>query len=247
MREQLELVEVYLRERFGEREDNYTKRLHSRISESVKHFAERGISAPSEADFEALRAWVSMKDGKPKGKPISAKTVSDWVSETVNFYNWLIHRRQINMFEEREGLQNEPETPAVSENTSTGEGGDTAILEDEPVEQEHAPITGTDVQDEPVDVEVQDEPDTLSLPVEAVQEGQPRRGRKPKAENADRVQITAYLDRNTYEGVRDIAAFSGDTISDIIARLAVFFVEENASELERVRQTIKGARFKYGR
>lgn len=241
MREQLELVEVYLRERFGKREDNYTKRLHSRISESVKHFAERGISAPSEADFEALRAWVSMKDGKPKGKPISAKTVSDWVSETVNFYNWLIHRRQINMFEdeEREGLQNEPETPAVSENTSTSEGGDTAILEDEAVEQEHTPITGTDVQDEPVDVEVQDEPDTLSLPVEAEPQEQPRRGRKPKPENADRVQITVYVRGSVYEGLKTLAQVKSLNISDIAAKAIDRVVEQNSQTIAIAQQALR--------
>lgn len=79
------------------------------------------------------------------------------------------------------------------------------------------------------------------------EDSKPRRGRKPKPENADRVQVSVYLDRDTYEGVKDIAAFSGQNISDIMARLAVFFVEDNASELERLRQTIRGANFRYAR
>ena len=83
---------------------------------------------------------------------------------------------------------------------------------------------------------------------EGTDEGnKPRRGRKPKPENADRVQVSVYLDRDTYEGVKDIAAFSGQNISDIMARLAAFFVEDNAGELERLRQTIKGANFRYAR
>lgn len=238
MQEQLELVEVYLRERFGEREDNYTKRLHSRISESVKHFAERGISAPSEADFEALRAWVSMKDGKPKGKPISAKTVSDWVSETVNFYNWLIHRRQINMFEdeEREGLQNEPETPAVSENTSTGEEEDTAILEDEPVEQEHAPITGTDVQDEP---------DTHSLPVDAEPQAQAetpkpknKGGRKVLDPNGEKrsEKVMLYLTPSLMDDLRDLANLYGKSIADYFISLAVRDAQAKQAKLALFRE-----------
>ena len=79
------------------------------------------------------------------------------------------------------------------------------------------------------------------------EDNKPRRGRKPKPENADRVQVSVYLDRDTYEGVKDIAAFSGQNISDIMARLAVIFVEDNASELERLRQTIRGANFRYAR
>ena len=79
------------------------------------------------------------------------------------------------------------------------------------------------------------------------EDNKPRRGRKPKPETADRVQVSVYLDRDTYEGVKDIAAFSGQNISDIMARLAVIFVEDNASELERLRQTIRGANFRYAR
>ena len=238
MQEQLELVEVYLRERFGEREDNYTKRLHSRISESVKHFAERGISAPSEADFEALRAWVSMKDGKPKGKPISAKTVSDWVSETVNFYNWLIHRRQINMFEdeEREGLQNEPETPAVSENTSTGEEEDTAILEHEPVEQEHTPITGT---------EGQDEPDTHSLPVDAEPQAQAetpkpknKGGRKVLDPNGEKrsEKVMLYLTPSLMDDLRDLAYMNRKSIADYVISLIERNNEQKQAKLALFRE-----------
>ena len=70
-------------------------------------------------------------------------------------------------------------------------------------------------------------------------------GRRHKQGNADRVQVSVYLDRNTYEIVKDIAAFSGDTLSDIIARLAEGFAQKNAGELERLRQTIRGTKFNY--
>ena len=145
--------------------------------------------------------------------------------------------------QERAGLQNEPETPAVSENTSTGEGGDTAILEDEPVEQEHAPITGTDVQDEPVDVEVQDEPDTLSLPVEAVQEGQPRRGRKPKPEKTDRVQLGTYVRGEIAEKLKKISEYTGLDVSSIIAGLISEFVERNEEAIKAREEAMRALKF----
>ena len=73
----------------------------------------------------------------------------------------------------------------------------------------------------------------------AVPEGgqaKPKRGRKPKPENADRVQVSVYLPRSTYEGIRDLAANSGQGISDILARLAFFFTENNAETLARIRE-----------
>ena len=144
--------------------------------------------------------------------------------------------------QEREGLQNEPETPAVSENTSTGEGGDTAILEDEPVEQEHAPITGTDVQDEPVDVEVQDEPDTLSPTVEAEQQ-QTRRGRKPKPEKTDRVQLGTYVRGEIAEKLKKISEYTGLDVSSIIAGLISEFVERNEEAIKAREEAMRALKF----
>lgn len=197
------------------------------------------ISKPTEGDIERLKAELLAR-GKAK------QTVANWLSTFRKFLNWRQTQEgeaeQMSLgFDEQEraGQQNEPETPAVSENTSTGEGKDTGILEHEPVEQEHTPITGTEGQDEPVDVEVQDEPDTRTLSVEAVQEGQPRRGRKPKAENADRVQITVYVRGSVYEGLKTLAQVKSLNISDIAAKAIDRVVEQNSQTIAIAQQALR--------
>lgn len=92
-----------------------------------------------------------------------------------------------------------------------------------------APMTET--SSEVVTVEAHDE---ASIPEEVP--AKPKRGRKPKPENTDRVQISVYLPRDTYEGIRDLAANSGQGISDIIARLVFFFTENNAETIARIRE-----------
>ena len=52
----------------------------------------------------------------------------------------------------------------------------------------------------------------------------------------DTVQVSVYLPRSTYEGIRDLAANSGQGISDILARLAFCFTENNAETLARIRE-----------
>lgn len=78
--------------------------------------------------------------------------------------------------------------------------------------------------------------------VEELQETEtttPRRGRKPNPEKANRVQVSIYLDKDTYEAVKDIATFSNQTISDIFYSYAVAFVERNREALEEGRQTLR--------
>ena len=128
--------------------------------------------------------------------------------------------------QERAGLQNEPETPAVSENTSTGEEKDTGILEHEPV-----------------DVDVQDEPDTLSPTVEAVQEGQPRRGRKPKPEKTDRVQLGTYVRGEIAEKLKKISEYTGLDVSSIIAGLISEFVERNEEAIKAREEAMRALKF----
>ena len=61
------------------------------------------------------------------------------------------------------------------------------------------------------------------------------RGRKPKPENADRVQVSVYLPRSTYEGVKDLAIGTRRTMSDVLSDLASEFVEQNADKLSVIR------------
>ena len=67
----------------------------------------------------------------------------------------------------------------------------------------------------------------------------PKRGRKPKAENVDRVQVSVYLPRSSYEAVKDLASFSKQNISDLLARLAFKFIEKNSQTLDEGRRKIQ--------
>ena len=84
-------------------------------------------------------------------------------------------------------------------------------------------------QPEPVEVE----------PVQGV-----RRGRKP--DRQVRVQVSAYLDKETYEGIKIASSSTGLTVSDILAKAAFFFVRDNAEEIESYRQFTKGQHWKFG-
>ena len=66
-------------------------------------------------------------------------------------------------------------------------------------------------------------------------DGMVKRGRKPKPENADRVQVSVYLPRSTYEGVKDLARWTQRTMSDVLSDLASEFVEQNADKLSVIR------------
>ena len=223
------------------KDTKYIHKVRNRITQSVNYFAERGITTPSEADFEALRAWLSMREGKQQGKPISAKTVSEWLSTTRDFYDFVKEAQQLSLFDdeqeglqEREGLQNEPETPAVNDDTSTVQDEATAILEQphkEPVnhecevqcdelqcgspvnEEEHAPIT----EDE--------QPKT-----------QPRRGRRPKNEQERRsVKLSIYLTPKLYEGLKFLASAKGEDISDVVFTQLEDFVLRNSENVNNIR------------
>ena len=107
---QNESVERYLSEQYPEKYQStdpddkaYISRLRNRINESIGYFESKGITSPREDNYLELNAWVSLKEGKPKGKPISKKTVADWVSCTRSYYNWKKGEKQMSLiFEETE-------------------------------------------------------------------------------------------------------------------------------------------------
>ena len=228
----LELVDEYLRVRFGERKVSYAKRVRRYITRSIEHFNGAGILTPSERDFQDLEAWASTQIK-------SVASVREWVREATNFYEWILTRRQITMFEdeqvqEREGLQNEPETPAVNDDTSTVQEEATAILEQPQIapvnhecavqcdelqcgspvnEKEHTPIT----EDE--------QPQT-----------QPRRGRRPKNEQERRsVKLSIYLTPKLYEGLKFLASAKGEDISDVVFTQLEDFVVRNSENVKNIR------------
>ena len=189
------------------------------------------ISKPTEGDIEKLKAELLVRGKKPQ-------TVANWLTMFRKFLDWNcpswrqpqegeIEQMSLGFEDEQEraGLQNEPETPAVSENTSTGEGKDTGILEHEPV-----------------DVDVQDEPDTLSPTVEAEQQ-QTRRGRKPKPEKTDRVQLGTYVRGEIAEKLKKISEYTGLDVSSIIAGLISEFVERNEEAIKAREEAMRALKF----
>ena len=216
------------------KDTKYIHKVRNRITQSVNYFAERGITWPSEADFEALRAWLSMREGKQQGKPISAKTVSEWLSTTRDFYDFVKEAQQLSLFDdeqeglqEREGLQNEPETPAVNDDTSTVQEEATAILEQPQIEP---------VNHEPVNVET--EAQALHAPITEDEQPktQPRRGRRPKNEQERRsVKLSIYLTPKLYEGLKFLASAKGEDISDVVFTQLEDFVLRNSENVKNIR------------
>ena len=71
-----------------------------------------------------------------------------------------------------------------------------------------------------------------------------KRGRKPNPENADRVQVSIYLQRELYENIKDYAAFNNSNISDITAGLIREFVSGNLSKINEVRNFLQKLNFR---
>ena len=194
------------------------------------------ISKPTEGDIERLKAEL-LAMGKAK------QTVANWLSTFRKFLNWRQTQEgeaeQMSLgFDEQEraGQQNEPETLAVIENTSTGEEEDTAILEHEPVEQEHTPITGT---------EGQDEPDTHSLPVDAEPQAQAetpkpknKGGRKVLDPNGEKrsEKVMLYLTPSLMDDLRDLAYMNRKSIADYVISLIERNNEQKQAKLALFRE-----------
>lgn len=51
-----------------------------------------------------------------------------------------------------------------------------------------------------------------------------------------RVQVSVYLQPETYEGMRDISGYLHKSIGDILAEYADKFVQDNQSALEEIRK-----------
>lgn len=67
----------------------------------------------------------------------------------------------------------------------------------------------------------------------------PKRGRKPKAENTDRVQVSVYLSRNVYEGLKALAQAKSLNLSDMVARTANSFFERNTQSIVTAQQALR--------
>ena len=63
-----------------------------------------------------------------------------------------------------------------------------------------------------------------------------KRGRKAKAENENRTQISAYLSNEVYAGIKALSAMTQQPISDIVAQVVNVFYEDN---IEVINESIR--------
>ena len=194
------------------KDEKYRNKLSRRIDKCVAIFDSLGITEPQAADYARLEAEL---------RPMTQKVIRDHVNTAKGYYHHLYlkkaGREQMTIAPDLEPEQEIVEHAAVSVMRPL-----TATVADS--------AQALDLDDKPASPTV----DAVDTQVNEV--SKPKRGRKAKPENADRVQVSVYLPRETYEGVRDLAANSGQGISDILARLAFFFIKNNAGVLERIRE-----------
>ena len=235
---QNESVERYLSEQYPEKYQStdpddkaYISRLRNRINESIGYFESKGITSPREDNYLELNAWVSLKEGKPKGKPISKKTVADWVSCTRSYYNWKKGEKQMSLiFEETEATgANEPE------GTEPQQGENEPKAESVAVQEVIGADDGADVQEvttEEKDTQAFSPVDTPEAEYITDTESKPKRGRKPKnADERKTVKLSIYLTPSLFADLRDLAHYSQQDISDVLFGLVEDFATRNSEAL----------------
>ncbi len=62
-------------------------------------------------------------------------------------------------------------------------------------------------------------------------------------ENADRVQVSVYLSRDVYEGLKALAQAKGLNLSDMVARAANSFFERNTQSIATAQQALRNLAF----
>ena len=235
---QNESVERYLSEQYPEKYQStdpddkaYISRLRNRINESIGYFESKGITSPREDNYLELNAWVSLKEGKPKGKPISKKTVADWVSCTRSYYNWKKGEKQMSLiFEETEATgANEPEGTEPQLREKLPEAESVAVQE----------VIGADDEADVQEVTTEEKDTQAFSPVDTPEaeyitdtEQKPKRGRKPKnADERKTVKLSIYLTPSLFADLRDLAHYSQQDISDVLFGLVEDFATRNSEAL----------------
>ena len=211
------------------------------LIESVAILDGWGISEPTKADYQRLKfELIATKRGK-KGSSLSEGQADKYISATKNFYKWLKQQegetQQMRLFEETEAIRaNEPEgaEPQQGENEPKAESV--------AVQEVIGADDGADVQEvttEEKDTQAFSPVDTPEAEYITDTESKPKRGRKPKPENADRVQLSVYFSRDIYEGLKTLAQAKGLNISDILAPVAKRLVEQNSQTIAIAQQALR--------
>ncbi len=76
-------------------------------------------------------------------------------------------------------------------------------------------------------------------PEPAVHELLKKRGRKPKAENDNRTQISSYLSNEVYAGIKALSVVTQQPISDIVAQVVKAFYEDNTEVINESIRTMQ--------
>ncbi len=254
---QNESVERYLSEQYPEKyystdpdDKAYISRLRKRINESIGYFESKGITSPHEENYLELNAWVSLKEGKPKGKPISKKTVADWVSCTRSYYDWKEGEKQMLFKNEDISAQQAEIEPEGAEALQQGEiepvssecvSSECVAAQEISIPAESERVSEAEGADHGASVEevATGRKDSGSLSVDTPQaeyitdtEQKPKRGRKPKAAAEKRtVKLSIYLTPSLYSALDDLAHYDQREISDVIYGLVEDFTERNAEQL----------------
>ena len=249
---QNELVEQYLSEQYPEKYQStdpddkaYISRLRNRINESIGYFESKGITSPHEGNYLELNAWVSLKEGKPKGKPISPKTVKDWVSCTRNYYDWKEGEKQMLFKNEDISAQQAEIEPVSSEGVAVLEVS--VLAESEGVSEAEGADHGASVQEvttEEKDTAALSPVDTHSNEAVPVQEAtiapKPKNkgGRKILDPNGEKrsEKVMIYLRPSLYADVKDWANLHGKTITDCIVGMIEGYMQGKQEKLALFRE-----------
>ena len=187
-----------------------TQEARSKLQKSVEYFDGLGISIPDAPDLVRYREYLSAQKGRKKGSLLAPKTIEDYMSVTRDYYDWLrAERREVKMFESQ--------TAAVD---SVDEAAKRAS-ETESMSAESEALSSVD---------------TSAVESEDLK---PKRGRKPKPENADRVQVSVYLSRGVYESLKVLAQVKGLNVSDIVSKSAQRIVEQNSQTIAIAQQALR--------
>ena len=211
------------------------------LIESVAILDGWGISEPTKTDYQRLKSeLIATKRGK-KGSSLSEGQADKYITATKNFYKWLKQQegetQQMRLFEETETTgANEPEGTEPQQGKFEPKAESVAVQE----------VIGVDDEADVKEVATEEEDTQAFSPVDTPEaeyitdtEQKPKRGRKPKPENADRVQLSVYFSRDIYEGLKTLAQAKGLNISDILAPIAKRLVEQNSQTIAIAQQALR--------
>ena len=239
-------IEAYLQELQGAGTDEKRiARIRARLLKCEEYFDSKGITAPTADEMAGWKATLTAKR--------SDKTASEWVRDARNYYDWkkgqsmMIQAEEIESLNDGEAWQEEAGKEQHSECLTLRNSESVNECEVEGQEQHFNIQALPNSESSNVGNEQHDDTDTQITSFEHSEISKnehsdipallkPKRGRRADPAKADRVPVSVYLPRATYDGIKDLAAHSQMGISDLLAKVAFFFIEKNEDVLARIRE-----------